>query len=339
MIKQTAFSDVNSRSECNVYLNNGFLPLITAPMNSVIDENNYQVFLDNKINICLPRNVSYNGELNDHQAGVCFSSCSLDEFIEVYINGYDPFDSHQQEQICIDTAQGGMSKLHNAIRKAKELRGDSLIIMAGNVSTVDSFERLAWSGCDFIRTGVGSGGGCTTTKNTGVGQLDLEYLITDITKYKQRLANKIDDKSKLTCKTKIVADGISSHLQKCQVTYGFNDNGYAAINKLLWVGADLVMVGTLFAQSFESAGEKRTAPQGLEVLMSGMSTHTEQQTYRDNLRHSEGSSTWIPVRFSLRDWILGNSSQDVYPFLSGFIPCLQSAMSYCNSFNLKDFKE
>ena len=77
MIKQSAIG-LNSRSEVNPFNEDGFLPLITAPMYSVVDESNYQVFLDNKIQVCLPRNDSYDIVRN------VFNAMSLEKFIEIY---------------------------------------------------------------------------------------------------------------------------------------------------------------------------------------------------------------------------------------------------------------
>ena len=43
-------SDIEHREQCNPYNADNMLPLFTAPMSSVINESNYQVFMDNKIN-------------------------------------------------------------------------------------------------------------------------------------------------------------------------------------------------------------------------------------------------------------------------------------------------
>ena len=58
MIKQTSVG-LNSRNEANPFNEDGFLLLITAPMSSVVDETNYQMFLDNKVQVCLPRNITF----------------------------------------------------------------------------------------------------------------------------------------------------------------------------------------------------------------------------------------------------------------------------------------
>ena len=375
MINQAPISYIDSRNECNVYDDNGFLPLITAPMYSVIDEKNYETFLNHNIQICIPRGIKTNVK---SKYGL-WISYSLNDFIDTFNNPEKELD--QIEYALIDTANGNMFRLHNAIRIAKSIHKHKLIIMAGNISSVESFIELAKTGVDYVRVGIGGSSSCNTTSNTGVGQLDLEDLIY---KCKEKILKSENDKSffgdlikiqadsneylehyieqliisTVIANVKIVADGISSYVKGCQTKYGFNDNGYAAINKLLYAGADLVMIGKLFAQCMESAGEKGVhdhlsdnyiplsnllyqASENTNIYIKylGMSTVEEQKNYNNEyLKPSEGSINWIPVRFKLVDWISGNDTQDSYPYLMGFTNALKSAMSYTNSKKLIDFK-
>jgi len=459
MIKQNNIG-LNSRSEANPYNEDGFLPLITAPMYSVVNETNYQVFLDNKIQVCLPRNVDPTISSNDK----FFIAYSLQEFQSEFINNRQR-SLGEIKKVCIDTANGNIHELHNAIRKAKEIHGSNLIIMAGNVASAEAFIGLAKTGVDYIRVGIGGGGGCNTTSNTGVGQENLESLITQCWIAKHNLTERLRQHEKnwkefeegkriihdtkeeyfnrdfyieqlQINKIKIVADGISSYIKQCEKEYGFNDNGYAAINKLLFAGADLVMVGKLFAQCIESAGEKafkvgqdryetqlefRSATReemmdryfkmkNLYVKYSGMSTQEEQAKYKNvdfkihvidssepytvildtdqlkighiletklsdksgnvyrlsikltsnsenvtnssfkytyesktldnfplgtvfklmtiNIKPSEGSVNWIPVRWTLNEWLNGSDKQDEAPYLMGWINSIKSAMAY-----------
>lgn len=344
MIKQEAIG-LNSRQEANIYDENGMLPLMTAPMFSVVNETNYQVFLDNKVQVCLPRKTEVIGY---NQKGM-FLAMSLDDFVNNYITSYIDLQNFSglefEEKVCIDVANGNMPALHEAIRKAKEIHGNNLVIMAGNVASVDAFMELAETGCDYIRVGIGGGGGCNTTSNTGVGQKNLAKLISKC-KYQSYF---IDD----IYNPKIVADGISSYINYCQKKYGYNDNGYAAINTLLYVGADIVMVGKLFVQCLESAGEKAIGsiaqPGNLHisdiasirrqyemyndfercyVKYSGMSTLQEQEKYKDDKKPSEGSVQWIPIRWSLPDWLTGNDAQDSYPYLMGWVNSIKTVRSY-----------
>ncbi len=399
MIQQTN-KGLNSRSEANPYNEDGFLPLITAPMYSVVNETNYQTFLDNKIQVCLPRNVDYNLQSNN----AFFIAYSLQEFQDEFINNRQR-SLGEIKKVCIDTANGNIPALHDAIRKAKEIHGGNLIIMAGNVSSVEAFVELAKTGVDYIRVGIGGGGGCNTTSNTGVGQEDLGELIKDCYNYKTNYptflrGHELIDKKQIfnINNVKIIADGISSYIKQCETKYGFNDNGYAAINKLLFAGADLVMVGKLFAQCVESAGEKgidqvegvipfeqwqkkrdsyiqinlpdlstplkyftnssKRYSSYLMVKYSGMSTQEEQRKYKPavqdlkilsgpqiesdtftyevekqgepykDIKPSEGSVQWIPVRWTLNEWLNGSNKQDEAPYLMGWINSIKSAMSY-----------
>ena len=52
-------SDINSRSECNPFVNetNNWLPIFTAPMASVVNEDNLNDFIKNGIMPIIPRNI------------------------------------------------------------------------------------------------------------------------------------------------------------------------------------------------------------------------------------------------------------------------------------------
>jgi hypothetical protein len=362
MINQARIG-LNSRSQANPY-KDGFLPLITAPMNCVADSANAEVFLKQGIRVCLPREQSFPGELDYMQTESVFSAMSLENFVDTYIDN-DPVLTGK-ECVCIDTANGNMSLLHNTIQDAKKIYGQNLIIMGGNVSSVDAFYKLAKSGVDYIRVGIGGGSSCNTTSNVGVGVVNLAELIKECSEVRRQVSSKD--------KFKIVADGISSFIRFCEKEYGYNSNGYAAINKLIDAGADLVMVGTLFAQCLESAGPKRywdslnhqesglkfeNSPRKYinlprwrdgyidlnyetQVQVSGMSTLKEQATYRNKVtidqtpsfRPSEGSVKWLPVKWTLHDWLYGNDTQDTDPYLMGYINSLKSYMSYVGKITL-----
>ena len=49
-------SNIRSRSEITID-EDGFYPLITAPMDTVIDDNNKDIFRNNKIRLCLSRGM------------------------------------------------------------------------------------------------------------------------------------------------------------------------------------------------------------------------------------------------------------------------------------------
>lgn len=332
MIKQNNLG-LDSRSEAFPYKENNMLPLITAPMYSVVDDNNYQTFLNNKINVCLPRGKMSKGDKIENGL---FHSCSLNKFISAYINDTAPLTNI--ERICIDVANGNMPLLHKSIRKAKSLHGNKLVVMAGNVSTLDAFAELAANGCDYIRIGIGGSSACNTTTQTGVGQEDLEKLISKCHTYRKEPTMNVGDAYVNIKKVKIVADGITTYMNQLIDKKQALDNGYAAINRLLYAGADLVMVGKLFAQSHESAGEKahmKSTEHKTYVNYYGMSTKKAQEQYKpDTIKPSEGNSQWIPVKWTLDEWLNGKEGDD---YLIGYVNALKSAMSYTGSKTLNQF--
>lgn len=156
LIEPAATTNINSRKEVNPFDNNGMLPLFTAPMDTVVDKDNHQLFHDAKINICFPRGTTkYTTDFR------FFTSLSLDEFIKRYITNCDYETNHlTKNYVLIDIANGHMKKMADAVSKAKELHGNTLFIMAGNVASPEAYQELSHAGADAVRIGIGNGNGC-----------------------------------------------------------------------------------------------------------------------------------------------------------------------------------
>lgn len=330
--------NLSSRSLVNILDENGFLPIITAPMYSVCGKKESEDFLSKTIQVCLPR-----GDVFNKRGPGKWESYSLSDFEKYYCN--DSIKFNEQHRVCIDVANGNMRSLHIAIGKCKHLHGDKVEIISGNISSVEAFLELARTGIDYIRIGIGGSSVCNTFTQTGVGQADLEDLITDC--YSEKVQRQIDLEKGLyideierknwenISKVKIIADGISRQMQKLIEKNEAVDNGYALICRLLFSGADLVMIGRLFAQSLESAGEKRN--NNTEVDYYGMSTKRAQAKYSTRSdKASEGNSQWLPVKWTLNQWLEGDENRSDY--LSGFKKALQSSISYSGHQDIKDFK-
>jgi len=52
-------SSITSRSEINIFTNKGTLPIIVSPMDTVVNRNNYEIFLDENLEVCLPRGENF----------------------------------------------------------------------------------------------------------------------------------------------------------------------------------------------------------------------------------------------------------------------------------------
>lgn len=100
-------SKIRSRKEIDV-LTEGYYPLITAYMDTVIDEENKKFFTKNKIRICLPR-----GSWSNPKDGE-FESISMEDAEMISEIKSDDIDF-----FCIDIANGHMQALIDIIKKFK----------------------------------------------------------------------------------------------------------------------------------------------------------------------------------------------------------------------------
>lgn len=321
-VKPAIISEITSRSEINPYYQheNGeqFLPIFTAPMDTVIDNNNWEKFTCNKIHAIIPR-----GE-NQEQFGSekKFKALGLDEFIKKYIN-IDEMDFHFQmlskNYVLIDMANGHMKKLLETIKTAKEKYKENLVLMVGNIANPETYRKIAKAGADMVRISIGNGNACLTTKQTTIG-----YPIASLIKECYKI--KVDD----GYSTKIVADG------------GMKD--FSDIILALALGADYVMVGSILNKSLESCADtywlKRIKINQyskfakwlfkkkfkLTKKFRGMSTKEVQKKWgKKILKTSEGISKKQNVEYTLKQWT------------ENFDDYLRSTMSYTNSKNLSDF--
>ena len=246
-------SRVKSRSECNPYYNNKNLPIFTAPMASVVSDKNYKLFESNKIKSIIPRNIelSIRKELMNNNIWVALS---LNEFKTLFINNYKELTQNKTYKICVDIANGHMKYLYDICLNAKKLSVENnyeLIIMTGNIANPDTYEWLCefnynndYKIIDYIRVGIGGGQGCITTSNTSC-HYPQASLIDECYKHKKHYLNYT---YKDIC-PKIIADG--------------GIRNYDHVIKALALGADYVMIGSLFAQCLESTGEKYDSKQAI----------------------------------------------------------------------------
>lgn len=317
-------SRVMSRSECDPYNEDCMLPLFTAPMNSVINEGNYKKFLENKINTIIPRGVNIKRRWD--LASKTFIAVGLEEFSQFCID-HEPLleTTNTIWYVCIDVANGHMKHLIDMCAEAKEIFGNRLVLMTGNIANPETYVDYAKAGIDFVRAGIGGGACCVTACNTAIYTASAQLIIETV-QVKNDILRSIEDFQNLNLPNPyksiplIIADG------------GYNS--YDRIIKALALGADYVMIGKLFAQAEEACGEViKTVNNGdKEIRRSrlyyGMSTkRAQKETGKKKLHTSEGIEITVPILYTLSGWC------------ENFVDYLRSAMSYTDSFNLEEFKK
>lgn len=309
-----AVSKINSRSEIDCTTFDDYLPLITAPMDTVVSNDNYYIFHENTIYTTTVREQNFELKKDyDH-----FQSMSLKQFKKFFVDNVEKIALKQPIKILIDIANGHMESLFRSIEKAKKRYGDMLIIMAGNVANPKTYFLLSQAGASYVRLGIGTGNGCLTTVHSGVGW-PLASLVH----------NCRGIKVKEECTAAIVADG--------------GMKNYDDIIKALALGADYVIVGSIFNKALESAGRtytkektinqysiraKEMYEEGVEMFKEyrGMSTKAVQRKWANAIiKTSEGIEAVRPVEYTLSGWT------------ENFEHYLRTAMSYCNARNLDEF--
>ena len=130
--------------------------------------------------------------------------------------------------IVVDTAHGHSKKVAEIIKIIKKKKTDKITLCAGNIATAAAAKFLIKLGVDIIKVGIGPGSICTTRLVAGIGVPQLSAIL-DV---KKGVKNN---------KTKIISDG------------GIKYSGDIA--KAIAAGADAVMIGSLFAGTFETPGK------------------------------------------------------------------------------------
>lgn len=350
---------ISSRSECNPYDEDGFLPIFASCMSSVVSIENSNDFNDAKIYTVIPRSYSVETRIRymfeqscnevDHYNFVAFSLNEIENwFLEKYIFDFNGFKNFKWPmKICIDLANGHMQCLLETAKKLKEKYGKTICIMTGNIANPETYRDYESVGIEYVRCSVGSGNACLTSSNLG-----LHYGVFSLLKEIYEIKKQINGKCK------IIADG--------------GIHGYRDIQKAL-IYADYVMIGSLFNKAMESNGKttygtfywnirgkkivrpiKTLLYYGRKIPKSkynkcysllkqgkltiwkqffGQSTKLAQSLINDannlnsKLKTSEGLIKYQKVEYDIKGWAENETDY------------LKSAMSYTNSKTLDEYKD
>ncbi len=221
--------------------------------------------------------------------------------------------------LVIDSAHGHS---RNVIETLKSIRRSypDLTIVAGNVATATAVAALAEAGADVVKIGVGPGSICTTRIVAGVGVPQMTAIFE---------CSKEARKRGLT----IMADG------------GIKFSG--DVIKALAGGAAAVMVGSLFAGTEESPGEKilyrgRTYKTyrgmgSIEAMREGSADRYGQSISITHDHHNNADPTGklVPEGIVGRVPYQGYLSEGIYQLVGG----IRAGMGYLGAATLRELQE
>jgi len=212
--------------------------------------------------------------------------------------------------VTLDSAHGHSK---GVIAALKNLRSNfkSLQIIAGNVGTAAGAKALADAGADAVKVGIGPGSICTTRIVAGAGVPQLTAIM--------EAHHAIKSKG-----IPVIADG------------GIRYTGDMV--KALEAGANVVMMGSVFAGTEESPGEtiiyegrKFKSYRGMGSL-GAMQQGSGDRYFQDV---EDDIKKYVPEGIEGRVAYKGNLSEIVYQYVGG----LRSGMGYCGAKNIKALQQ
>jgi IMP dehydrogenase len=281
-------SDVKSRHEVDLSMSIGFgerkivlsLPVIASPMDTVCDFE-MAIVMSNAgglgiLHRYMPERILVEKTQRLYDAGYNFG-VSVGA-TNGYIKTAEDLYKAGARIILVDIANGHSNYAINAVENIRKHFPGDLHVMAGNVATAEGFARLADAGADSVRVGIGGGSACTTRIVSGHGLPTLASIM-DVSDYRM-----FADRD--TCS--IIADG------------GIRNSG--DMIKSFAAGADVVMVGSMFAGTDESPGDSLVDSVGNKVKMfRGMASAAAQRDMQGRVSVAEGISTTISYKGSMSD--------------------------------------
>ncbi|MFM8595571.1 MAG: IMP dehydrogenase [Flavobacteriales bacterium] len=213
------------------------------------------------------------------------------------------------DAIVIDTAHGHTKGVVDQLKAVKAIY-PQLEVVVGNIATAEAAKYLAEAGADAVKVGIGPGSICTTRVIAGVGVPQLTAV--------NEVAKALEGTG-----VPVIADG------------GIRYTG--DIVKAIAAGADIVMLGSMFAGVEESPGEtiiyegrKFKSYRGmgsLEAMQKGSKDRYFQDA-EDDIKKlvPEGISGRVPYR--------GKLIEVMFQLIGG----LRAGMGYCGAANIEKLK-
>lgn len=198
-------------------------PLMVSPLNNITDENNYKIWLDNKVTPLIPLSVNKRIGLDERlelseTTFVCFTLDEMEEYI-----GYEYNENYNIRYMVLDLPYDKICSAMDICERLKESWGDKLKIMVRQVNSDTLFKMCCQSNIDYV---------CFS--ETFLNAFGINYpilnVLTNIRSYRCEYPH-----------TKVIYESGVEEVED--------------ILKLLSAGVDFIMLDRVFAHSEEACGE------------------------------------------------------------------------------------
>ncbi len=208
--------------------------------------------------------------------------------------------------VGLDSAHGHSVNIIEAVRTIKKAYPE-LDVIAGNVATAEATVDLIEAGADCVKVGIGPGSICTTRVVAGIGVPQITAV------YDCAMAAK-------PYGIPVIADG------------GIKFSG--DIPKAIAAGADVVMLGSLFAGTEESPGEIVMYQGRSFKTYRGMGSTAAMEAGSKDRYFQNETTKFVPEGVEGRVPYRGYLKDIIYQLIGG----LRSGMGYCGTGTIEDLQ-
>ncbi len=209
--------------------------------------------------------------------------------------------------LVLDSAHGHSKNIIECVANIKKVYPDAQLI-AGNIATAAAAEDLILAGADAVKVGIGPGSICTTRVVAGIGvpQITAVY---DVACVAQKYG------------VPVISDG------------GIKYSGDMV--KALAAGADVLMMGSLFAGCEEAPGEMEIYQGRSFKVYRGMGSLAAMEKGSKDRYFQEGNKKLVPEGVEGRVPFKGPVADTVYQMLGG----IRAGLGYCGCATIPDLQK
>ena len=206
--------------------------------------------------------------------------------------------------VVLDSAHGHSANVVKCLSMIKNKFPD-LDVIAGNVATGEATRLLIEAGADCVKVGMGPGSICTTRVVSGMGVPQISAVM-----------DCFEEASKKSIP--IIADG------------GIKYSG--DVTKAIAAGANVVMMGSLFAGCDEAPGDFELYQGRKFKVYRGMGSISAMEAGSSDRYFQEGAQKLVPEGVEGRVAYRGSVEDTIFQMVGG----LRSGMGYCGCKNIDE---
>jgi len=226
---------------------------------------------------------------------------------EKYMERVQALVNEKTDVIVMDSAHGHSLTVLNCVREIKKTFPD-LQVIAGNVATGEATIALIEAGADAVKVGIGPGSICTTRVVAGIGVPQITAVMD------------CADAAK-PYGIPVISDG------------GIRYSG--EITKALAAGANVCMMGSIFAGCDESPGATELYQGRKYKVYRGMGSLAAMEQGSKDRYFQEHAQKAVPEGVEGRTAYKGSASDTIFQFMGG----LKAGMGYCGCKTITELQD